>query len=72
MLWPSARLRGTDDGASWTAPAALNTNATSDSGGDYQPQVTTDGAGSWVAVWSSQDSLGGTIGIDYDILVTRH
>jgi SH3-like domain-containing protein len=63
--------RSTDDGASWTAPAALNTNATSDSGGDSWPQVTTDGAGSWVAVWTSGDSLGGTIGTDGDILVAR-
>ena len=35
------------------------------------PQVTTDGAGSWVAVWHSGDSLGGTIGTDGDILVAR-
>jgi hypothetical protein len=63
--------RSTDNGAIWTAPAALNTNAASDSGGDYVPQVTTDGAGSWVAVWHSNDSLGGTIGTDHDILVAR-
>jgi hypothetical protein len=49
-------------------PAALNTNAGSDTGDDDYPQVTTDGAGSWVAVWDSYDSLGGTIGTDYDIL----
>jgi hypothetical protein len=63
--------RSTDDGTSWTAPAALNTNATSDSGGDFSPQVATDGGGSWVAVWFSEDSLGGTISIDADILVAR-
>jgi len=60
--------RSTDNGATWTAPAALNTNAATDSGDDYLPQVTTDGAGHWVAVWDSTDSLGGTIGTDYDIL----
>jgi cysteine-rich repeat protein len=63
--------RSTDDGATWTPPAALNTNAGSDSGHDSFPQVTTDGAGSWVAVWYSSDSLGGTIGTDYDILMAR-
>jgi hypothetical protein len=63
--------RSTDNGANWTAPAALNTNAASDSGGDYWSQVTTDGAGNWVAVWFSGDSLGGTIGTDFDILVAR-
>jgi hypothetical protein len=33
--------------------------------------VTTDGQGTWVAVWDSTDSLGGTIGTDGDILVAR-
>jgi hypothetical protein len=63
--------RSMDNGAIWTAPAALNTNAASDSGYDYEPQTTTDGAGNWVAVWDSDDSLGGTIGGDADILVAR-
>ena len=63
--------RSTDNGATWTAPAPLNTNAPTDSGGDYRPQVTTDGAGNWVAVWSSNENLGGTIGTDWDILVAR-
>ena len=58
-------------GATWTAPAALNTNASTDSGGDYAPQITTNGAGNWVAVWGSDDSLGGTIGTDDDIFVSR-
>jgi len=55
----------------WTDPAVLNTNAASDSGSDQRPQVATDGAGNWVAVWESGDSLGGTIGTDFDILVAR-
>ncbi|MCJ7510413.1 MAG: glycoside hydrolase [Dehalococcoidia bacterium] len=63
--------RSIDDGATWTAPAALNTNAATDSGDDWYPQVTTDGAGNWVAVWASRDDLGGTIGTDLDILVAR-
>ena len=63
--------RSNDAGATWTAPAALNTNAATDSGGDWSPQVTTDGAGSWVAVWYSTDTLGGTIGVDRDIFVSR-
>jgi hypothetical protein len=63
--------RSADAGATWTAPVPLNTNAGSDSGHDLYPQVTTDGEGAWVAVWRSNDSLGGTIGTDYDILVSR-
>jgi hypothetical protein len=63
--------RSTDAGVTWTAPAPLNSNAGSDSGGDAYPQVTTDGAGNWVAAWQSNDSLGGTIGTDEDILFAR-
>jgi len=50
---------------------ALNTTAATDSGYDQQPQLETDGGGTWVAVWESDDSLGGTIGSDSDILVAR-
>ncbi|NLE27780.1 MAG: hypothetical protein GX625_21075, partial [Clostridiaceae bacterium] len=46
----------------------LNVNAGSDSGDDLYPQITTDGAGDWVAVWQSGDTLGGTIDTDSDIL----
>jgi len=60
--------RSTNNGASWTAPVTLNTNATTDSGSDWWPQVTTDGAGNWVTVWQSSEDLGGTIGTDHDIL----
>ncbi|MEK7794406.1 MAG: Ig-like domain-containing protein, partial [Candidatus Hydrogenedentota bacterium] len=63
--------RSTNNGATWTAPSPLNTNAALDSRGDYNPQVTTNGLGNWVAAWSSEDSLGGTIGLDFDILVSR-
>ncbi|MBW1686587.1 MAG: exo-alpha-sialidase, partial [Deltaproteobacteria bacterium] len=63
--------RSTNAGATWSAPVALNTNAASDAGGDFVPQVTTDGQGNWVAVWDSDDSLGGTLETDGDILVAR-
>jgi hypothetical protein len=63
--------RSTDNGATWSAPIALNTNAASDSGDDGGPEVATDGAGNWMTVWASNDSLGGTIGTDADILVAR-
>jgi hypothetical protein len=60
-----------DDLLNWTDPVALNTNATSDLGDDDVPQITTDGTGSWVTVWTSTDMLGGTIDPDHDILVAR-
>ena len=69
--WDILVSRSADGGGTWTAPAPLNTNAGSDSGHNWNPQVTTDGAGNWVAVWYSDDSLGGTIGYDDDILVSR-
>ncbi len=63
--------RSTDNGANWTAPAVLYANAASDSGNDSRPQLTTDGSGNWVAVWYSNEGLGGTIGVDTDILTAR-
>ncbi|PCJ55406.1 MAG: hypothetical protein COA73_13435, partial [Candidatus Hydrogenedentota bacterium] len=47
----------------------LNTNGTTDTGPDSDPQVTTDGLGNWVAVWWSYENLGGTAGTDQDIFV---
>ena len=61
----------TDAGHTWTDPAPLNTNAADDLGGDDDPQLTVDSAGNWIAVWTSFDSLGGTIGDDSDILFSR-
>ncbi len=63
--------RSTDNGSSWSARRALNTNAASDEGSDARPQLSTDGAGNWVGVWNSSDDLGGTVGTDRDILLTR-
>jgi len=71
--------RSTDNGATWSPPATLNTNAASDhfgvdpnNGGAYdmQPSVATDGHGNWIAAWASNTDLGGT-GLDSDILVAR-
>ena len=68
--------RSTDDGATWSPPTALNTNAASDTGDDKAPQVThgllgVGGQPTWVATWQSGDSLDGTIGMDDDILVAH-
>ena len=61
----------TDNGRTWTSPTALNTNADTDSGDDGSPELATDGEGNWVAVWTSSDDLGGTVGTDHDILFAR-
>src|SRR5262245_51486845 len=38
---------------------------------EQNSSVATDGAGHWVAVWHSTDTLQGRSGRDYDILVAR-
>ncbi|MDH3521410.1 MAG: hypothetical protein OEM49_13225, partial [Myxococcales bacterium] len=53
---------GSSGSSRWSVPVPLNTNATTDVGEDFRVQLTTDGAGIWVAVWESNDDLGGTIG----------
>jgi hypothetical protein len=63
--------RSDDNGATWSDPAPLNSNATSDENSDWTPRLASDGRGNWITVWSSADSLGDTIGVDRDILVSR-
>ncbi len=63
--------RSSDNGATWTAPVPLNSNAATDTGGDVEPEVSTDGSGNWLAVWMSNENLDGAIGTDYDILAAR-
>ena len=45
--------RSTDGGTTWTDAAPLNTNAAVDSDHDTAPALATDGAGTWIAVWTS-------------------
>lgn len=58
----------TDNALTWSAPRALNTNASKDWGDDGSPDVAVDGEGRWVVAWESADSLGNTKGGDRDIL----
>jgi hypothetical protein len=63
--------RSSNDGVSWSAPAAVNSNAATDGpipAGDWQPRIATDGSGAWMVVWESTDSQNGTIEDDFDIL----
>ena len=45
----------------------LNANANLDSGLDAVPHLATNGQGRWIAVWHSNENLGGTYGTDEDI-----
>jgi hypothetical protein len=60
--------RSTDNGTSWSAAAPLNTNAGTDAHGQWFPQVTTDGFGTWVTVWQCEYCLNTTLGTDWDLL----
>lgn len=59
----------TNNGTTWSYPALLNNNGESDAGDDFRPDITTDGAGNWVAIWASDEDLRGVAGTDSDIFV---
>lgn len=63
--------RSMDGGLTWSAAAPLNPNASSDSRHDSGAVIRTDGQGNWVAIWTSWDPLGGSLGSDQDVLVSR-
>ncbi|NUM55264.1 MAG: exo-alpha-sialidase [Candidatus Hydrogenedentes bacterium] len=62
--------RSSNNGQTWSAMAPLNSNAAGDTGNDRSPRVAADTAGNCVAVWHSNDTLGGTVGSDNDIFTT--
>ncbi len=61
--------RSTNNGTSWSSPAALNSNFAGTLG-DIQPHIAY-GGGEFFVTWSSFDSLSSTIGIDLDIFGSR-
>jgi hypothetical protein len=63
--------RSSDGGATWAPPVVLlgvNSGAFVE---NADPSVATDGLGTWLTVWISTDPLGGALGSDPDILVSR-
>ena len=63
--------RSVDNGRSWSGPAVLNSNAADDTRWDYKPQIACDGNGVWIALWSSEDTLGLNLGTDLDVIISR-
>ncbi len=61
--------RSNDGGVTWTAPQAVDSQATSDTGSDTNPDISVDASGRWIVVWETDDTRGGTLGSDQDILV---
>jgi len=74
VVWASAGqciyVRSIDNGENWSAPALLNANGPA-LASEIQPDVSADGGGHWVAIWSSNDTLGGAVGANRKILVAR-
>lgn len=62
---PVRAARSFDLGASWSDLEELGSPDTF----NYAPAAETDGAGTWMVMWSSDDDLDGTIGSDDDVLV---
>lgn len=69
--WDIVFATSGNNGATWDKGKPFNTNFAIDDGDDRFPELASDGAGQWVAVWHSTDKLGDTIGEDRDILVAR-
>lgn len=64
--------RSTDDGATWSAAAPLYSDAGSDgTASETEPAIASGMGGVWIAVYSSTNTLGSTIGFDNDILFSR-
>jgi Neuraminidase (sialidase) len=63
--------RSTENGATWTAPAPLDTSTAVDSCFDGPPQIRSDDAGNWLAVWHSYGRAGARTGTDADIFIAR-
>ena len=64
--------RSTDAGLTWSAPTAIDfATASTDTGNELNPDLATDGTGSWAVVWETDEDLGGTVGTDWDLVVSR-
>ncbi|MDH5566907.1 MAG: hypothetical protein OEY15_09600, partial [Myxococcales bacterium] len=64
--------RSFDTGLTWSSPSAINEEASTDTWGDWAPQLATDTLGHWLAAWhSSSFPKVGTARPDLDILATR-
>lgn len=66
--------RSTDNGQTWSAAAAINSNALTDDTTDFDPDITTDERGDWVVVWESMTTFTGNTFFpsdQFDILVSR-
>lgn len=57
-------VRSSDDGATWSAPAAVAPWSGSDGSPDFHPSVATDGDGTWLVTWTTHHPV--TVGDNLD------
>ena len=58
-------MRSTDNGATWSPPRWLNTNAPTDNRNDYEPSIAVDVRGLWIVSWYADQ------GDDFRIYIAR-
>lgn len=63
--------RSVNNGATWSDPELLDNFAALEPAHRVDPKVAYDGLGGWVAVWSTQSTLGGLLSGDQDLVVAR-
>jgi hypothetical protein len=59
--------RSADDGVTWESQTLVS----APDAYSLVPRLATDGAGMWVVAFQTFEDLGGTIGVDYDLLFAR-
>ncbi|HYC00480.1 MAG TPA: sialidase family protein [Candidatus Limnocylindrales bacterium] len=59
--------RSTDDGLTWSAPAAVASYAGSDDADDLFSKIATDRRGTWLLTWSTAFPVAGASGFDADV-----
>jgi cysteine-rich repeat protein len=63
-------LRSADDGATWSEPMPIGTNAALDASRDVQPSLANDGTGRWVATWTSHRPHAPDDDMDADVVIS--
>lgn len=64
-------VRSTDGGITWSPPAFLQPNGSTDVADDWGVDIGSNGAGAWVATWCSRSRTDGTKGPARTVWVTR-
>lgn len=63
--------RSADNGETWTFPTFLNPGADNDLGDDLEPSVASNGLGTWIATWVSNNTIGGIPSVGFRVVETR-